>query len=92
LDTKVEKGVDATNWAPKEKDQSQSRQSRAQAMREAHRAAAHNKWLEAEIQASIDDPRPSAPHEEVMSEMEMEIARLPAAKRARMSKQRRGLR
>lgn len=33
-------------------------------------------WLAAEIQAAIDDPRPSIPHEAVMAEMEAEIARL----------------
>ena len=37
---------------------------------------AYNRWLAAEIQAAIDDPRPSIPHEEVMAEMETEIARL----------------
>jgi hypothetical protein len=37
---------------------------------------AYNHWLAAEIQAAIDDPRPSIPHEEVMAEMEAEIARL----------------
>lgn len=31
-------------------------------------------WLAAEIQVAIDDPRPSIPHEEVMAEMETEIA------------------
>ena len=33
-------------------------------------------WLAAEIQAAIDDPRQSIPHEEVMAEMAAEIARL----------------
>lgn len=33
-------------------------------------------WLAAEIQAAIDDPRPSIPNEAVMAEMEAEIARL----------------
>ncbi len=33
-------------------------------------------WLAAEIQAAIDDPRPSIPHEEVMAELEAKIARL----------------
>lgn len=33
-------------------------------------------WLATEIQAAIDDPRPSIPHEEVMAEMEAKIARL----------------
>lgn len=32
-------------------------------------------WLVAKIQAVIDDSRPSIPHEEVMAEMEAEIAR-----------------
>ncbi|GBU15402.1 hypothetical protein AwPolaro_07800 [Polaromonas sp.] len=27
-------------------------------------------WLAAEIQAAIDDPRPSIPHEEVMARMD----------------------
>lgn len=33
-------------------------------------------WLAAEIQAAIDDPRPSIPHEEVMARMDAQIARL----------------
>ncbi len=79
--------LDATHWNPGQKDMSQSRQNRAQAMREAHAAAAYNKWLAAQIQASIDDPRPSIPHDEVMAEMDAGIAALatghakPAARR-----------
>ncbi|EKN4765953.1 hypothetical protein FG469_004240 [Yersinia enterocolitica] len=59
-----------------------SRQNRAEAMRGAHEAAAYNQWLAGEIQASIDDPRPSIPHDEVMAEMEADIAALPKKKRA----------
>jgi hypothetical protein len=33
----------------------------------------------AEIQASIDDPRPSIPHEQVMAELDTDLAILPAA-------------
>ena len=33
-------------------------------------------WLAAEIQAAIDDPRSSIPHEEVMARMDAQIARL----------------
>lgn len=33
-------------------------------------------WLAAEIQAAIDDPRPSIPHEEVMARMDAQLARL----------------
>lgn len=36
----------------------------------------HTAWLAAEIQAAIDDPRPSIPHEEVMARMDAQIARL----------------
>jgi|GEM_PF-4196175 len=43
-------------------------------MREAPKAAACNEWLAAEIQAVIDDPRSSIPHDEVMAEMDAEIA------------------
>lgn len=75
--------LDTTHWNPGQKDMSQSRQNRAQAMREAHEAAAYTKWLAAEIQESIDDPRPSIPHNEVMAEMDADIAALPAVKRKR---------
>ena len=74
--------LDATNWNPDQKEVTQNRDSRAQAMRKAHEAAAYNQWLAGEIQASIDDPRPSIPHDEVMAEMDADIAALPKKKRA----------
>lgn len=74
--------LDATHWNPEEKDMSRSRLNRAQAMRGAHEAAAYNQWLAGEIQASIDDPRPSIPHEDVMAEMDADIAALPKKNRA----------
>ena len=46
-------------------------------------AAAYTQWLAAEIRESIDDPRPSIPHDEVMAEMEADIAALPAVRRKR---------
>lgn len=67
--------LDATDWNPDQKEVTQSRESRAQAMREAHEAAAYSKWLAAEIQESIDDPRPDIAHDEVMARMEARIAR-----------------
>jgi hypothetical protein len=75
--------LDATQWNPDQKDRSPSRGNRAQAMREAHKAAAYTKWMAAEIQESIDDPRQSIPHDEVMAEMDVDIAALPAVKRKR---------
>ncbi len=76
--------LDATHWNPDEKDMTRSRQSRADALRGAHEAAAFNQRLAAEIQEAIDDPRPSVPHEEVMARMDARIARHKAtgAKRA----------
>ena len=74
--------LDATNWNPDEKDMTRSRQNRAEAMRGAHEAAAYNQWLASEIRASIDDPRPSIPHDEVIAEMDATIAALPKKKRS----------
>lgn len=69
--------IDATNWNSDQKDTTRSRQSRAEAMRGAHEAAAYNRRLAGELQASIDDPHPSIPHDEVMAEMDADIAALP---------------
>lgn len=74
--------LDATNWNPDQKEVTQNRDSRAQAMRKAREAAAYNQWLAGEIQASIDDPRPSIPHDEVIAEMDADIAALPKNERA----------
>ncbi|WP_018403893.1 type II toxin-antitoxin system RelB family antitoxin [Marinobacter gelidimuriae] len=71
--------LDATNWDPDQKEVTQNRDNRAQAMRQAHEAAAYNQWLAAEIQEAIDDPRPSVPHNEVMARMDARIARHKAA-------------
>lgn len=74
--------LDATHWNPDEKDMTRSRQSRAEAMRGAHEAAAYNQWLTDEIQASIDDPRSNIPHDEVMAELEADIGALQKKKHA----------
>ncbi|RQO59184.1 antitoxin [Pseudomonas sp. KBW05] len=33
-------------------------------------AASYDRWFRAKVQASIDDPRPNIPHEQVMAEVE----------------------
>jgi hypothetical protein len=73
---------DASEYNPAEKAHDAGNRGRAEAMRGAHEAAAYNQWLAGEIQASIDDPRPSIPHDEVMAEMDADIAALPKKKRA----------
>ena len=35
----------------------------------------YDRWLRAKVQASLDDPRPGVPHEQVMAEMEAVIRR-----------------
>ena len=37
-------------------------------------AASYDRWLRAKVQASLDDPRPSIPHDQVMAEMEAIIS------------------
>lgn len=32
-------------------------------------SASHDRWLRAKVQASIDDPRPNVPHDQVMADM-----------------------
>lgn len=45
-------------------------------LKSAHEAAAYKSWLTKEVQEAIDDPRPSIPHDEVMAEMDADIAAL----------------
>ncbi len=71
--------LDATHWNPDQKEVTQNRDSRAQAMRQAHEAAAYNQWLATEIQEAIADPRPSVAHDEVMARMDARMARHKAA-------------
>ncbi len=37
-------------------------------------AEAHDRWFRAQVQASMDDPRPCVPHDQVMAEMDQLIA------------------
>lgn len=67
---------DASEWRPDEKDQSEHHKGRARAMREAHRAAAYNRWLAAETQKAIEDPRPNLSHKEVMAQLDSDLGLL----------------
>lgn len=46
----------------------------------AEEEADYTAWLRAKLQASIDDPRPSIPHEQVMAEMRERLAQLHSGK------------
>jgi len=73
---------DASAYDPTDNKPDAGNRGRANAMREAHKAVAYNQWLTAEIQASIDDPRPDISHDEVMAEMNADIATLQNKERA----------
>lgn len=66
---------DASEWNPNAKETTIGRRGRAEAMRNAHRAAAYAEQLAVEIQQSLNDPRPSSPHDAVMDRMDARIAR-----------------
>lgn len=55
--------VDAVNFDPQATRP--SRPDRSEAMKRTHEAAAYDAWFREQVQASMDDPRPSIPHEAV---------------------------
>ncbi|TXT23502.1 MAG: hypothetical protein FD134_2089 [Gallionellaceae bacterium] len=47
---------------------------------QSHEAAAYDKWFRDGVQASLDDPHPPVPHEEVMADIKATIDRIAAEK------------
>jgi hypothetical protein len=68
--------VELAQWSPEQKEITIGREKQAEALRQAHEAAAYVKQLAAEIQEAIDDPAPSIPHDQMLAEMEAELAAL----------------
>jgi hypothetical protein len=61
--------LDAEDWRPEQADQEKmSQPDSAAKLKATHEAAAHDAWFREQVQAAIDDPRPSIPHEEVAAE------------------------
>ena len=60
-------GIDATHHS-EASIHTKRRADASERMKRAHEAAAYDKWFRAQVQESLDDPRPSIPHEEVMAE------------------------
>ena len=73
--------LDASNYSVNDITR-RKRTDAAERMKHAHAAADYDKWFRAQVQESIDDPRPSIPHEEVKAEFAAKRATL----RKRMSK------
>ncbi|EOC0701168.1 antitoxin [Salmonella enterica subsp. enterica serovar Kokomlemle] len=46
----------------------------------AEQEASYNEWLQAKVAASLDDPRPAIPHDEVMAEIDALINQIAAGK------------
>lgn len=55
--------VDAAQFDP-DAARGPRRPDRTEALKKAHEAAAHDTWFRAQVQASLEDPRPSVPDEE----------------------------
>lgn len=55
--------VDAANYDA-DSAKASRRPDRSQALKRAHEAAAYDAWFREQVQASIDDPRPSVPDDE----------------------------
>lgn len=70
---------DDSDWNPAGKVINSCDDDRAKLLRKAHEAGAYVKWLAAEIQESVHDPRPNIPQGEVMSRMDARIERHMAA-------------
>ena len=65
--------TDATNYDPNQK--TLTRPDQSVALKKAHQAAEYDKWFREQVQAAIDDPRPSVPHDEAVRKMEAELTR-----------------
>lgn len=72
--------VDAANYNP-EAATATRRPDRAEALKRAHEAAAYDTWFREQVQASIDDPRPSVPDEEARAKFAARKAELRLAAR-----------
>ncbi len=69
--------VDAVNYTPEAlKESTAKRPDAADRLKRAHEASAYKNWLAAEVQAAIDDPRPSVPHDQVAADWAIERAAL----------------
>ena len=74
-------GIDATDYS-EASVHTKRRADASERMKRAHEAAAYDKWFRAQVQESLDDPRPSIPHDQVMRDVRAVIGKARKAKRA----------
>lgn len=72
--------VDAANYDPGAATTTR-RPDRAEALKRTHEAAAYDAWFRGQVQASIDDPRPSVPDDAARAQFDAHKAALRRAKR-----------
>lgn len=64
-------------WRPDEREQDRAaRPDKSAALKATHQAAAYDKAFRVGVQAALDDPRPSMPHEQVASKWATKRAEL----------------
>lgn len=68
--------VNAVNYDPVAPIAHAPRPDSAERLKNAHGAAAYDKWFRAQVQEALDDPRPCIPHEQVEAEWAKERAQL----------------
>lgn len=70
--------VHVAEFAPAANDKptDKRRELASERMKRAHEAAAYDAWFREQVKASIDDPRPGIPHEQVKADMAKQKARL----------------
>ena len=61
--------LDASNYSNSDITR-RPRLDAAERMKRAHEAAAYDAWFREQVQAAIDDPRPSIPHDQVMGDVQ----------------------
>lgn len=74
--------LDTSNYSPGDVT-GRTRPDSAKRLKHAHEAAAYDTWFREEVQASIDDPRPNLPGEDV----EAHFAKKRAALRKRIAEE-----
>lgn len=66
--------VDASNYSDSDLTR-KPRKDAADRMKQAHEAAAYDKWFRAQVQEALDDDSPGIPHEQVMQDIREVIAK-----------------
>ena len=67
--------TDATNFDP-DQPSTRKRPDKSEALKRAHAAVEHDKWFREQVQASLDDPRLSIPHDIAMAEVESRLVEI----------------